>query len=114
MCADGATRSYLLAGLVQCRLCGRRMDAHWVNGRAGYRCRHGYASARVRPPDAPRNLHVREDALLSRMGGQVHSGRCLRVMPVNPVNIAEVVAHLRAESKVIICGTSGWTIIVAE
>jgi hypothetical protein len=23
--------------------CGRRMDSHWVHGRAGYRCRHGYA-----------------------------------------------------------------------
>src|SRR5687767_3153369 len=27
-CKDGATRSYMLAGLVQCRLCGRRMDSH--------------------------------------------------------------------------------------
>jgi hypothetical protein len=36
-CKDGATQSYVLAGLVQCRLCGRRMNSHWVNGRAGYR-----------------------------------------------------------------------------
>src|SRR5688572_16793364 len=27
---DGTTRTYLLAGLVRCRPCGRRMDAHWV------------------------------------------------------------------------------------
>jgi site-specific DNA recombinase len=38
-CKGGATRSYVLAGLVQCRWCGRRMDSHWANGRAGYRCR---------------------------------------------------------------------------
>ena len=29
-CADGVTRDYVLAGLVQCRACGRRMDSHWV------------------------------------------------------------------------------------
>jgi hypothetical protein len=55
-CKYGATRSYALAGLVQCRLCGRRMDSHWVNDRAGYRCCHGYNSSRARG---------REDALLS-------------------------------------------------
>jgi Recombinase len=27
-CEDGATRDYVLAGLVQCRVCGRRMDSH--------------------------------------------------------------------------------------
>jgi Recombinase len=27
---DGTIRAYLLAGLVRCRPCGRRMDAHWV------------------------------------------------------------------------------------
>ncbi|RSM72928.1 hypothetical protein DL991_32540 [Amycolatopsis sp. WAC 01375] len=35
---DGSTRKYALAGLVACRVCGRRMDAHWVHwvhGRAG-------------------------------------------------------------------------------
>jgi hypothetical protein len=32
---DGEVRRYVLAGLVVCGLCGRRMDAHWVNGRAG-------------------------------------------------------------------------------
>ena len=43
---DGEVRRYVLAGLILCGLCGRRMDAHWVNDRAGYRCRHGYNSAR--------------------------------------------------------------------
>ncbi|MEU3645239.1 pentapeptide repeat-containing protein [Lentzea sp. NPDC034063] len=38
---DGEVRCYMLAGLVVCGLCGRRMDKHWVHGRAGYRCRHG-------------------------------------------------------------------------
>ncbi|MEV6823496.1 hypothetical protein [Amycolatopsis sp. NPDC051102] len=31
----GGTRTYVLAGLVQCQLCGRRLDSHWINGRPG-------------------------------------------------------------------------------
>ena len=62
--ADGSHRRYRLRGLVVCGRCGRRMDAHWVNHRAGYRCRHGHTSARPRPPDLPRNLYAREDQLL--------------------------------------------------
>ena len=42
---DGATREYALAGLVVCGVCGRLLDAHWVHGRPGYRCRHGYTTA---------------------------------------------------------------------
>ncbi|MFF4599869.1 recombinase family protein [Amycolatopsis sp. NPDC001319] len=60
----GDTRTYVLAGLVQCQLCGRRLDSHWVNGRPGYRCRHGHTSARNRPPGLAKNVYVREDHLL--------------------------------------------------
>jgi hypothetical protein len=42
---DGERRTYLLAGLMRCGYCGRRMDAHWANGRAGYRCRNGRSNA---------------------------------------------------------------------
>lgn len=66
---DGEIRHYVLAGLVVCAVCGRRMDAHWVHGRPGYRCRHGYSSAVPRPGDAPRNLYVREDHLLEALPG---------------------------------------------
>jgi hypothetical protein len=64
---DGQIRQYLLAGLVACGLCGRRMDAHWVHGRPSYRCRHGYSSATRRPADAPRNVYHREDHLLDAL-----------------------------------------------
>ena len=51
---DGTTRTYLLAGLLICRRCGRRMDSHWVNDRPGYRCRHGRINAKRRTaPDIP-------------------------------------------------------------
>jgi len=62
--ANGSRRRYRLRGLVACGWCGRRMDAHWVNHRAGYRCRHGHTSARPRRPDLPQNLYTREDRLL--------------------------------------------------
>jgi hypothetical protein len=60
----GEHRHYVLAGLMTCGICGRRMDAHWVHDRPAYWCRHGYTSATPRPADAPRNVYLREDQLL--------------------------------------------------
>jgi len=66
--AAKSQREYALVGLLRCGLCGRRLDAHWVHGRAGYRCRHGFASGRSRPADSPRNVYVREDVILAQLG----------------------------------------------
>jgi hypothetical protein len=66
---DGEVRRYLLAGVIVCGLCGRRMEGHWVHGRPGYRCRHGFTSARSRPEGLPRNLYVREDHLFEALPG---------------------------------------------
>ena len=38
-------RRYLLAGLLRCGVCGRRLESAWSNGKPAYRCRHGYTSA---------------------------------------------------------------------
>ena len=113
-CEDGSTRDYVLSGLVQCRSCGRRMDSHWVNGRAGYRCRHGHRSARARPSDAARNIYVREDVLLGRLARQLASDRHRPAGDVELRTVEEVVAWLRAESKVIVCGRADWTLAPAE
>jgi DNA invertase Pin-like site-specific DNA recombinase len=69
--ADGDTRSYVLAGLLRCGECGRRMDAHWVHGRSGYRCRHGHTSSRS--PSTPRrkSVYVREDYVLASLPAHV-------------------------------------------
>jgi hypothetical protein len=64
---DGQTRRYLLTGLVVCRMCGRRADAHWVHGRPGYRCRHGRTSANPGAPGGPKTLYVREDVIVDRI-----------------------------------------------
>ena len=65
--AGPATRRYLMAGLLRCGRCGRRLESTWSNGKPAYRCRHGYTSA-TRPDAArPKNLYVREDQILPRL-----------------------------------------------
>ena len=63
--AGPATRRYLLAGLLVCGRCGRRLESAWSNGKPAYRCRHGYTSATS--PARPKNLYVREDKILPRL-----------------------------------------------
>jgi hypothetical protein len=65
--AGPATRRYLLAGLLRCDRCGRRLESAWSNGRPAYRCRHGYTSATRLDPGRPKNLYVREDQILPRL-----------------------------------------------
>ncbi|ONI93110.1 hypothetical protein ALI22I_00045 [Saccharothrix sp. ALI-22-I] len=69
--AVGGECVYLLAGRIQCGLCGRKMDSHRSHGRAAYRCRHGHTSARTRPQGTPRNLYLREDHLLARIAAHL-------------------------------------------
>jgi site-specific DNA recombinase len=57
-------RRYVLAGLLVCGTCGRRMESAWSNGKPAYRCRHGHNSATPPDPDRPRNAYVREDRIL--------------------------------------------------
>jgi len=65
--AGPAARRYLLAGLLACGRCGRRLESAWSNGKPAYRCRHGYTSATGSSPDRPANLYVREDHILPRL-----------------------------------------------
>ncbi|WP_435823612.1 recombinase family protein [Micromonospora haikouensis] len=99
--ADGKPRVYLLAGLMQCGLCGRRMDAHWVNHRPGYRCRHGHSSAKPADATRPGNLYVREDETLVYLSGQL---ACLGA----DLNQHNLVKQLRDHGMTIICGVDGW------
>jgi hypothetical protein len=65
--AAPAVRRYLLAGLIACGRCGRRLESAWSCGRPAYRCRHGYSSAAVRDPARPKNAYVREDQILPHL-----------------------------------------------
>ena len=60
-------RCYLLAGLLVCGGCGRRMESAWSNGKPAYRCRHGHTIASRRGPGQPRNAYIREDRILPHL-----------------------------------------------
>jgi hypothetical protein len=51
-------------GLMQCGICGRRVQGSWNNGRAYYRCRFPaeYAIAKYKHP---KTVYLREDAVLT-------------------------------------------------
>lgn len=55
-------RQYVLAGLVRCSLCKRRMQGQWNHGRAYYRCRYPLDYA-VDEHEHPRSVYVREAAI---------------------------------------------------
>jgi DNA invertase Pin-like site-specific DNA recombinase len=60
-------RRYLLAGLLVCGTCGRRMESAWSHGRPAYRCSHGRTSATPSDPGRPGNAYVREDRVLAQL-----------------------------------------------
>jgi hypothetical protein len=60
-------RRYLLAGLLTCGTCGRRMESAWSNGKPAYRCRHGHTSAAAPDPGRVKNAYVREDRILPHL-----------------------------------------------
>jgi hypothetical protein len=65
--AGPAVRRYLLAGLLACGRCGRRLESAWSNGKPAYRCRHGYTSATVPDTARPKNTYMREDQVLPHL-----------------------------------------------
>jgi site-specific DNA recombinase len=109
---DGGARRYLLVGLLECRLCGRRMDSHWVHGRAGYRCRHGYTSSRARSSVPPRSVYVREDVPLDQLvaSGADPDGRHIDGGDEGGVRSrgAAIISRLRAKDTVIVHDGTVW------
>jgi site-specific DNA recombinase len=59
-------RTYLLAGLLHCALCERRVDSHCAH-RPAYRCRHGHTSATPSAGDRAPNAYIREDQVLPHL-----------------------------------------------
>lgn len=112
--ADGDARTYVLAGLLQCGECGRRMDAHWVHGRPGYRCRHGHTSSRSPNTRRTKSLYVREDHVLASLPAHVVD------LHLEPSEISapttdpdQAIVTLRANNLVIICSEDGRTLLAA-
>ena len=65
--AAPSPRRYLLAGLLVCGGCGRRMESAWSNGKPAYRCRHGHTTASRTAQDRAKNAYIREDRILPRL-----------------------------------------------
>jgi site-specific DNA recombinase len=59
-----AARPYALRGLLLCGLCARKMQGHWVNDRAHYRCRYPSEYAGSKELEHPRNVFLREDLVV--------------------------------------------------
>jgi hypothetical protein len=76
-----------------------RLDAHWVHGRAGYRCRHGHSSAHM-PGDLPRAVYWSErrilDTMLYTLGYQGE-------LPLF-AGVDDLFAYLRRRDLLVICG----------
>ena len=113
---DGSARTYLLAGLLQCRPCGRRMDSHWVHQRPGYRCRHGHTSSQQPAPDRHKTLYVREDHILATLPARIadlgigaqQTASAPSTLPSNDPR--RVVDWLQTNNVLIICDTTGWVL----
>jgi site-specific DNA recombinase len=107
---DGRQRRYVLSGLVRCGVCGRRMDSHWVHGRAGYRCRHGHSSSRPRTTDSPKYVYVREELLVRELIDQTDSpsGGCAEKTRLG--DIASTVSKLRQSGQTILHDGRSWSL----
>ena len=104
--AGPAARRYLLAGLLACGRCGRRLESAWSNGRPAYRCRHGYTSATRPDPGRPENTYVREDQILPYLAaiaillagpaGTPGRGNLSPAQLTGPADTAALIDQLRA------------------
>jgi site-specific DNA recombinase len=106
--AGPAVRRYLLAGLITCGRCGRRLESAWSYGRAAYRCRHGYTSATVPDPARPKNAYVREDQILPHLAAlaillaaPARPGSRGRARLAGPDSTATLIDQLRADRTVL-------------
>jgi len=118
--AGPATRRYLLAGLLACGRCGRRLESTWSNGKPAYRCRHGYTSATVPGTTRPKNTYVREDQVLPHLaaiaillggpaGKPARQNRSL-AHPSGPAATAALIDRLRARGTVLTYDPAGQTL----
>jgi site-specific DNA recombinase len=109
--AGPAVRRYVLAGLLACGRCGRRLESAWSNGKPAYRCRHGYTSATSPDPARPSNTYVREDQILPHLaaigillvGSARKPGRGNRgpAQVTGPADAAGLIDQLRAGGVVL-------------
>jgi site-specific DNA recombinase len=103
-----ATRRYLLAGLIRCGTCGRRLESSWSNGHPAYRCRHGYTSATRPDSTRARTSYIREDQILPHLAALAILLASHEPVPgrpgqagqiASPAQAAELIDHLRSSGR---------------
>jgi site-specific DNA recombinase len=109
--AGPAARRYLLAGLIVCGRCGRRLESAWSNGRPAYRCRHGHNSAARPDSGRPKTTYVREDQivphlaaiaiLLAGPAGKPDRANRSPAQVTGPADAAVLIDRLRADGVVL-------------
>ena len=103
--AGPALRRYLLAGLLACGRCGRRLESSWSNGKPAYRCRHGHTTATG--PGRVRNTYVREDQILPHLAALAilldagNAGDVSAVSITAPAGAANLIDQLRASGAIL-------------
>jgi site-specific DNA recombinase len=100
-------RPYLLAGIIVCGACGRRMESAWSHGKAAYRCRHGRTTASAPNSERPGNAYVREDGIVARLpalhllltepAGGTRRRRTRRGADVRHQGAEDVIGYLREQ-----------------
>jgi site-specific DNA recombinase len=88
-----ARRPYVLAGLVWCAACGRRMQGNYNHDAAHYRCRYPAEYALANKVDHPKTAYVRESAITGELD------RWLTRL-FDPENIAEAVKQMASAGDV--------------
>jgi hypothetical protein len=109
--AGPAARRYLLAGLLTCGRCGRRLESAWSNGKPAYRCRHGHISATSPDSRRPGNTYIREDQILPHLAaisillagstGTPGRGSCGAAPVTGPADTAGLIDQMRADGLVL-------------
>jgi site-specific DNA recombinase len=118
--AGPAVRRYLLAGLLACGRCGRRLESAWSNGKPAYRC-HGHTSAASPGPARPKNTYVREDQILPHLaaigillagpaGKPGYGDHAAPAQVTGPSGAAGLIDQLRADGVVLTYDTQDRTL----
>jgi len=82
-------RTYVLSGRVHCGLCGHRMQGNLNHDANHYRCKFATDRAPVPGLDHPKNVYVRESAIVPKLDEWI-------VGLFDPANLAETCAALTA------------------
>jgi DNA invertase Pin-like site-specific DNA recombinase len=102
---DGHVRSYVLAGLVLCEVCGRRLDSHTAKKTPGYRCRHGRGSDRTSVSGGPKGIYIAEGRLLAELRDRLGGAGA---------NAGAVVDYLVSTGQVIVTDGRTWRVALSD